>query len=349
MLEPGLRSLLAPTTRWQFFEAAFGRSPAGFGHPPDALSGLIADLGGLDLAELLAGPRRPEVTCTRVAREDWFTTLDTDEALEAYAAGFTLYFHVGQLRPRLLPWVGAIAGAFALPLDDVDISLFASPPGTQTPLHYDASDNLTLQLRGHKRWSLGANRQVEAPLDNWVPGTPAPPSWRPGTFAETAEGPVPEVDLEPRTLGPGEGLYVPSGHWHTVESLDHSLAMTWAVTLPRVRDRILAAYAAHLDRQADLRAPELGAAGPVRVPGVAVDAGVMTDGLDPALWGALAGAPDPRTPMTLEVALAAAEVDEVPLPDLAWITLYRARHALAWSTEGAAAVDARLRDEGRVR
>lgn len=344
MLEPGLESLLG-TSPWAFFTEVFTRRVLSFSHPPAALEQLIADLGGLDLQTLLDGPRRPGVLLSCPDREAWFSTASSAEALEAYAEGYTAYFHVGQLRPTLLRWVDAIAEAFGVPVDDVDISVFASPPGAQTPLHYDAGQNLTLQLAGHKRWQLGANQQVDFPAENWVPGDPPSPHWRTGTWSAGPEGAEPIVELETLELGPGHGLYVPGGHWHAVESLDHSLAITWSINPARRRDLILAAVAAVLDAQDNLRSSVLtmGSQG-LELPIVDLSTAAQSGaGLHAALWRTLSRAPGPLTPGTVAVAIAACELDPEALTEHAWVTLYRALDVFEWTAAGRAHLEARLR------
>ena len=344
MLQPGLRALLR-TDLWTFFGDAFGRRPLTFTHPPSALEALLADLGPLDLRTLLEGPRRPEINLSRAAREDWFSTASTEEALAAYADGFTAYFHIGQLRPRLLPWIDAIAEGMGAHFEDVDLSVFASPPGCVTPIHYDAGQNLTLQLVGDKRWRLGPNTRVEAPTENWAPGRPPSPQWAPGPWTDGPDHPRGLDGLETITLGPGHGLYVPGGHWHAVESLSHSLAITYSVNATRGLDLVWEALRAELVLQPGLRRLRMrgGRPAPVALPALPPEALGSGRGLHPTLWPVLCGAPAPISPSVLDVAIAASGLDPDALTEHAWATLWVAQGALTWTDRAAARLEALLR------
>lgn len=333
MLEPGLRALLGSDDLWTFFADVFGRKTICFEHAPQALSDLVEDLGGIELAALLQGPRRPEINLSRADRDSWFSTASTEEALAAYADGFTAYFHVGQLRPRLLPWIDAIAEAMGVHFDAVDLSIFASPPGSITPIHYDASQNLTLQLVGEKRWRLGENRRAQSPTDNWAPGMPPSPHWNPGPWTDGPDLPEGIDGLESLTLSPGAGLYVPGGHWHAVESLGHSLALTYSVNVTRELDLVIEALTHSLAEQASLRAPRMLRGRPQTfepLPALGAEALRSGRGLHPKLWPVLCQAPAPIGVSVLEVAIAASGLDRDALTEHAWATLWIAQDVLTF-------------------
>ncbi len=333
MLEPGLRALLGCDDLWTFFSEFFGRRHMAFEHPPEALQHLVEDLGSVDLRALLEGPRRPEINLSRADRDDWFSTASTEQALAAYAEGFTAYFHVGQLRPRLLPWIDAIAEAMGVHFDEVDLSVFASPPGSVTPIHYDARQNLTLQLVGEKRWRLGENRRAQSPRHNWAPGMAPSPHWRPGPWDDGPEQAGGLDGLESITLSPGQGLYVPGGHWHAVESIGHSLAITYSVNVTRRLDLAIEALIRALAEQANLRAPRMlrGTPRPVEpLPVLTAEALRGGRGLHPKLWPVLCAAPAPITVGVLETAIAASALDRDALTEQAWATLWIAQDSLTF-------------------
>lgn len=339
MLEPGLRPLLQPTDPWTFFSQVFARQHLRLEPGAEHLAHLVEDLGGLDLRTLLQGPRRPEINLSCSDPAQWFSTADTEEALAAYAAGFTAYFHVGQLRPRLLPWIDGLAEGLGVHFEDVDLSIFASPPGSQTPLHYDAAQNFTLQLAGTKRWRVAPNRNVAFPRTNWTAGRAISPHWRGQPPGEGAEPELQEV-----TLTPGRGLYLPGGYWHAVESVDYSLAITYAVNPPRGLDLVLDALAEQLAKQQDLRQPRmLGLPEWVEL-SVKLDPKELRSdrGLHPGLWRALCAAPPPIGHSVLHVALAASGLDPEALTEHAWATLWVAKDSLTWSAPARARLEALL-------
>lgn len=340
MLEPGLRSLVHPTSLWTFFTEVFAQQHLAFAHPEASLAHLVEDLGGLDLRTLLDGRRRPEINLSCDDSEAWFSTADTEEALAAYDDGYTAYFHVGQLRPRLLPWIDALAEGMGVHFEEVDISLFASPPGSATPLHYDAADNFTLQLSGTKQWRVGPNHNVEHPRRNWTAGRPLSPHW---TGAAPDEAPEPE--LETIALTPGRGLYLPGGYWHAVESVDHSLALTYAVNVTRGLDVVLAALTEQLAAQADLRRPRLRQApSAIELPTTLDPEALLGDrGLHETLWRALRSTPDPITPAVLDVALAASGLEPEALSESGWVTLWVAQDSLRWEPAALERLQAMLR------
>ncbi|CAN0565701.1 unnamed protein product, partial [Laminaria digitata] len=86
---------------------------------------------------------------------------------------------------------------------------------------------------------------------------PPSPHWCPGPWNDGPDEPGGLNSLESITMGPGHGLYVPGGHWHTVESVDHSLAITYSVNVTRGLDLALEALIDALATQPGLRSPRL--------------------------------------------------------------------------------------------
>jgi hypothetical protein len=139
---------------------------------------------------------------------------------------------------------------------------------------------------------------------------------------------------------------VPGGHWHAVESLDHSLAITWSINPARRRDMILEAVAAALDAQDSLRSPVLavGTMGLGELPAIDLSAAAQSGtGLHPQLWRTLSRAPAPLTPGAVEVGVAACGLDPEALTEHAWVTLYRALDVFEWTAAGRAHLETRLR------
>lgn len=107
-------------------------------------------------------------------------------------------------------------------------TLWIGPAGVVSPLHFDRVENFHAQLTGHKRWTLFAPSQARS------------------LYHRSREVPVPlysPIDVErpdlarfPRyrdaapwsaVVEAGEMLFVPSGWWHQVRTLDRSVSITF--------------------------------------------------------------------------------------------------------------------------
>lgn len=128
--------------------------------------------------------------------------------------------------PSLLREVG-IPGLIERLLDEQPW-LFLSPREAVTPLHHDLCHNLYVQLSGRKRFVLFAPDQRRflhapsrlsrnywtSPVDVDAPDEPSTPRARHATPAA--------CELEP-----GDMLFIPSGYWHSVRTLEESVAVAY--------------------------------------------------------------------------------------------------------------------------
>lgn len=102
--------------------------------------------------------------------------------------------------------------------------LWIGPAGTFTPLHFDLTNNLLVQITGRKRIHLVSPEQTGLMAH------------RRHVFSDVHD--LEDADCVARhaqaqgvrpyivTLEPGEMLYIPVGWWHQVRSLDFSVMMT---------------------------------------------------------------------------------------------------------------------------
>lgn len=102
--------------------------------------------------------------------------------------------------------------------------IWFGPKGTFTPLHHDLTNNMLVQIYGRKKVTLVPALQTPHLYnDRWV-------------FSEISN--LEDVDLKRYTefkhvtrislvLEPGEALFIPIGWWHTVESLDVSISVSF--------------------------------------------------------------------------------------------------------------------------
>jgi len=105
----------------------------------------------------------------------------------------------------------------------MDASLWMGPKGAMSPLHYDKTNVVIVQLLGTKRVVLLApyeerflyhdDTTLTSPINPCAPDIKAFPSFR---FAKSSE----------IVLTEGSALFVPVGWWHFVESLAPSLSLS---------------------------------------------------------------------------------------------------------------------------
>jgi len=125
--------------------------------------------------------------------------------------------------PELLDELEPPPGLFDPALRRSGISLWLGPRGTSTKLHHDGTNNLFTQVLGSKRVRLAPPELLElaAGANGYYARMNAAEleALRPGSVSEIE-------------LGPGDGLFIPIGWWHEVESLSPSLSLA-LVGFPR--------------------------------------------------------------------------------------------------------------------
>jgi hypothetical protein len=138
---------------------------------------------------------------------------------------------------RLLP---ELSGDFSTPFFFEDgktqkkvINVWIGSGGNVSPLHYDAADNLLVQVKGQKRLTLfdpsqspllyrhGAPRHNMSRVNITAPDLAAYPNFRRSRAVSC-------------TLMPGEILFIPAFWWHHVETLDLAISLNfWTPALLR--------------------------------------------------------------------------------------------------------------------
>ena len=179
------------------------------------------------------------------------------EAMSLYRAGMSLYIpNVSRFR-----WVAdEAAAALGVPPERVSASIFASRRGNRTHFHFDSNENFTMQLAGHKVWSVAPNSHAEFPLRNWLGNESTLRNLR-----EYARGPIPAAGPEQSqtfALEPSSVLYVPRGHWHATDtteedSISLNISMQPLYWCEVILDRLYALMIA----ERDFRATAFGWAG----------------------------------------------------------------------------------------
>lgn len=102
--------------------------------------------------------------------------------------------------------------------------IWFGPKGTFTPLHHDLTNNMLLQIYGRKKVTLiPAIQTPHLYNDRWVFSQISDPK-----KVDLTQFPhFKQVTPVECVIGPGEALFIPMGWWHTVESLDVSISVSF--------------------------------------------------------------------------------------------------------------------------
>ena len=99
--------------------------------------------------------------------------------------------------------------------------LWLGPSGTITPWHHDLTNNLLVQIMGHKRLTLASPAQTPLMRNHYHCYS---------EFGQDATCRVADDGERPHLLhcdlAPGELIFLPIGWWHHVEALDVSASLT---------------------------------------------------------------------------------------------------------------------------
>ena len=217
-IEFGLDGLVHPLTGDRFRSEYWGRKPFVAHHSRQVLGELCAGLRFDSLGALI------EDSATQVSRI-WFTAGDKfrdavvpiAQAASCYEGGMTLFF---DRKDRLVrSWFARLERDLKLPASSGGSasvpSIFASPAGRGSTLHFDRFEVFTLQLRGKKTWWVSPS-DLAAVTANWTDGDAYPPA-----FDAYRRHPISvprRKHMQKFVLRPGSFLYVPRGHWHETEA-----------------------------------------------------------------------------------------------------------------------------------
>lgn len=242
----GLASLITPLDPATFMAEFWGKKwfqgQLSLGATPD----LPSRLAGCSAQELLDMAQGPVVVIHKTASGHFRgTSVAAEAALDFYEADAPLYFDLSRNIPEVASWIAALAESLGQRRPAVKASMFISPAGKATECHFDSNENFTIQLRGHKRWRMALNSTVVNPMERFTVSGDVPALmalyWK-------KEMPVNLELTEIADLVPGSMLYVPRGHWHTVEALEPSVSLNFCIRpeawiyffLPLLERRLLA-------------------------------------------------------------------------------------------------------------
>ena len=146
-------------------------------------------------------------------------TMRREDAAKLLAAGKT----VNVFQPECLaPFARDFGRALHVPADRLECNAYLSRVGGITPLHFDATESIIIQLAGTKVWRLAKNDIVD-PLEHAARAGLPPALLRLHEHGEWSHLALPEeVEIRAR---PGSVLYLPRGFWHSTVTAEDSLSI----------------------------------------------------------------------------------------------------------------------------
>jgi len=188
-----LPSLLNPLTPSEFRSRYYSKQPVHISNAPDRFADLF-DLQSLQ--RILNSSPVPHPTMKLVRDGQLLYAADASEILEHCRAGATLVLEdIDQYDER----VGRFGASLACELGEPNKTnlYFSQPSQPGYNRHYDAHDVFILQISGYKGWRI-FDATLTFPL-----------------FVQKHHARVPSDTARLEcTLGPGDVLYIPRGHWH---------------------------------------------------------------------------------------------------------------------------------------
>ena len=203
---------------------------------PALLQTLRTGLASTDVETLIEG------SCFR---QVWINTggsfrsveVDAAQCQTMYEAGLTLFLLLDEQHfPSVVKFHRKVADELGW-AGRLTTSVFVNRPGGGTRFHFDHLENITVQLRGSKRWRLAPNSSVSLPVENHMAdGRSTEPDSKLPLYAASAIPSSGPSQFSEVTLEAGMALYVPRGFWHeTLECDQESISLflgfppyTWA-------------------------------------------------------------------------------------------------------------------------
>lgn len=173
----------------------------------------VAEVTAYGMPALRATDDRAAYTVSRPIR--------ADEIDSAYAGGMTVTLIGLQfLHPRLALIATRLRRELAH-AGNIMMQAFLSPDHHGTPMHFDRSSVISVQLEGTKRWKFSKRRAMDTPPDQATVKELA-------RFESTYPWAtlVPVDDLEECVLHSGDVLYLPAGTWHEAFAEGHSFGLS---------------------------------------------------------------------------------------------------------------------------
>ncbi|NVJ61924.1 MAG: cupin-like domain-containing protein [Gammaproteobacteria bacterium] len=153
------------------------------------------------------------------------TGLRPEQMLKAYQLfQATIYLQDLQM-PLIQSWKESLDTVLNLDPGTSRVGCFISPIGKGHHWHYDPYETIIVQVSGEKRWYLAS--------DDWQRGIGLGHDrmleYQEWAKCDKSKVPTPEK-YQTFDLKPGSVLFIPYGHWHTVENLTESVHLVLNVS-----------------------------------------------------------------------------------------------------------------------
>ena len=242
---PGLLSLIEPIVPEQFMSEYWCVRHLLIHRPISSLQGFLKSLLDMKIKDMLRYAEDPVIVMHMTTDGRYRgSTVSKSQALNFFESGMALYFNLSSFFEDTREWTNLLAGDLGQLQSRCKASLFITPANWTTEQHFDPNENFTIQLRGHKRWNIAPNQSVRHAVDRFTCSDDAiPPRMSTYYFYKNLAPPDSTCSEE---MMPGSMLYLPRGHWHSVESLTESVSLnfcvvpeTWASFLTPIIERLL--------------------------------------------------------------------------------------------------------------
>ncbi len=227
MLRPGLDALIDPIRRETFFAAYWCTQHLLIQKQGIDLGECWARLASMSIREILCVAEDP-VVVMHTTRDGQYrgTRVTASEAYEFYESGMGLYFNLASWVNDVRRWTEQLADDLGHLRSKCVPSVFITPAGWTTELHFDSNENFTLQLRGLKVWKLAPNTSVANPVDRFTTSGIVPERLK---QYHTGADLLNSDSYSTVELAPGSVLYVPRGYWHSVDSVEESVSINLCI------------------------------------------------------------------------------------------------------------------------
>ncbi|KNC86841.1 hypothetical protein SARC_01034 [Sphaeroforma arctica JP610] len=246
LLEPGLECFVWPLSADTFMKNVFQQKALVVHGTGQRLEELRKDFHDLDVEEMVQEASRVVVWMKTKQGKMQYIDAGPDIAINCYRAGHTLYFNPSLDVQRkyfdaLTDSLGMKCIDFGMNrVDDFggDIEIFAVDRAHDTPWHFDAQENFTIQLRGTKRWSVCKSDLKDIVTNLHPDSTNIEAVYNDYKTHSGYTGTRPTApkegidDIYTFVLRPGSILYAPAGMWHRVQCENEdggSLSMNFSV------------------------------------------------------------------------------------------------------------------------
>ncbi len=247
-LVPDIASLVAPLSLDAFMQEDWQSRTVHIEGPCARLEKLRQSLGDFSVAGLLHLNQDVIVISGPIDNPDQTeTTTDIEVALNAYHCNRSLSFNLDPTTPKVAPWYDGITAALGPEPNRSTISVFCTPPGHGTAMHFDRYDVFNVALSGTKTWRVSREPVVEAPLHDHQVGLEIDPALQSYGNPSCSE-------FQTIHMTPGDVMYLPRGALHETHAHDEAtVGLSFVIDVHSAFEMLNQALRSLMLRQPDLR------------------------------------------------------------------------------------------------